>query len=47
MQIKKKNTEKTHNCNTLLGQTGVAFKGDGRKRSPFTKLVLGSGRMFR
>ena len=47
MQIKKKKTEKTHNCDTLLGQFSVVSSGDGRKRSQFTKLVLGSGRMFR
>jgi hypothetical protein len=47
MPIKKKKTEKTHNCNTLSGQMGAAFMGDGRKRTQFTKLVLGSGRMFR
>lgn len=47
MQIKMKNREKTHNCYTLRGQFSVLSSGDGRKRSQYTKLVLGSGRMFR
>ncbi len=47
MQIKKKHTEKTHNCKTLRGQYYALSSGDGRKSTHYSKLVIGSGRMFR
>ncbi|HJJ29988.1 MAG TPA: hypothetical protein VJ857_00345 [Methanocorpusculum sp.] len=47
MSNKKETTTKTHNCETLLGEINAYCMGDGRKRSKFTKLVLGSGRKFR